>query len=131
MSGAPAYAADPQAGRRGSEAKPGMGRARPAACRRRPPYLYFLHSLLTLWVMKAVLTSKGQITIPAAIRRKLGLQAGQVLDFDEDAPYLKAVIAFDEEEMRLVVGCAKGRLGRSSREWLDDTRDQVALPASP
>lgn len=80
--------------------------------------------------MKAVLTSKGQITIPAAIRRKLGLEAGTVLDFDEDAPYLKASIAFDEDEMRSVVGCAKGRLGHTSREWLDDTRGPVALPES-
>lgn len=50
--------------------------------------------------MKAVLTSKGQITIPATIRKRLGLKVGQVLEFDEEAPYLKAVVAFDEDEMR-------------------------------
>jgi AbrB family looped-hinge helix DNA binding protein len=72
--------------------------------------------------MKATLTSKGQITIPLKIRRKLGLQPGQVLDFDEDAPYLKAVPVFDEEKMRSVVGCAEGRLGFTAQEWLDETR---------
>ncbi|HEX4964764.1 MAG TPA: AbrB/MazE/SpoVT family DNA-binding domain-containing protein [Thermoanaerobaculia bacterium] len=36
--------------------------------------------------MKATLTSKSQITIPTAIRRRLGLQAGQVLEFDEVRP---------------------------------------------
>ena len=33
--------------------------------------------------MKATLTSKGQITIPVKIRKKLGLEPGQVLEFDE------------------------------------------------
>lgn len=78
--------------------------------------------------MKTTLTSKGQITIPIAIRKKLGLQPGQVLDFDEKAPFLKAVPVFDEEEMRSVLGCARGRLGRRSKGWLDETRGPVALP---
>jgi antitoxin PrlF len=79
--------------------------------------------------MKATLTSKGQITIPAAIRERLGLKPGQVLDFDENAPFLKAVPVFDEEEMASVVGCAKGALGgRSAAQWLEETRGPVALP---
>ena len=78
--------------------------------------------------MKATLTSKGQITIPAPIRRRLHLEPGQVLDFDENTDYLKAVPVFDEDEMRSVLGSTKGALGRSSREWLDETRGPVALP---
>lgn len=81
--------------------------------------------------MKATVTSKGQITIPAAIRQRLGLTAGQVLDFDEQAPYLKAVLVFDEDEMRSVLGCAKGALGRGTKQWLDETRGPVALPPEP
>lgn len=81
--------------------------------------------------MKAILTSKGQITIPAPIRQKLGLKPGQALEFDESAPFLKAVPAFDEEEMRSVVGCAKGKLGLSSEEWLQTTRGPVDLPKKP
>lgn len=79
--------------------------------------------------MKATLTSKGQITIPAAIRERLGLKPGQVLDFDETAPFLKAVPVFDEDDMRSVLGCARGALGRSSPEWLDETRGPLALPS--
>ncbi len=75
--------------------------------------------------MKATLTSKGQITIPVKIRRALGLKTGQVLDFDEEAPYLKAVPVFDEEAMRSVLGCAKGQLGVTTAEWLDATRGPV------
>ncbi|MBI4327380.1 MAG: AbrB/MazE/SpoVT family DNA-binding domain-containing protein [Chloroflexi bacterium] len=78
--------------------------------------------------MKATLTSKGQITIPAPIRERLGLKPGQVLDFDEAAPFLKAVPVFDENEMLSVVGCAKDRVGRSTEEWLNETRGLVTLP---
>jgi len=94
-------------------------------------YAAALHSLplfLTLSVMKATLTSKGQITIPASIRRRLGLEPGQILDFDEHAPYLKAVPVIDEEEMRSVLGCATNPLGRGTKQWLDETRGPVELP---
>ena len=75
--------------------------------------------------MKATLTSKGQITIPTVIRRRLGLHAGQVLEFDEEAPYVLAVPVFDEEAMRAVIGCTRGRLRKTSDEWLDETRGRV------
>jgi AbrB family looped-hinge helix DNA binding protein len=78
--------------------------------------------------MKATLTSKGQVTIPAKIRRRLGLEVGHVLEFDENAPYLKAVPIFDEDAMRSVLGCAKGRLGMSSEQWLEQTRGRAEAP---
>lgn len=78
--------------------------------------------------MKATLTSKGQITIPAPIRERLGLKPGQVLDFDETVSFLKAVPVFDENEMLSVVGCAKEKVGRSTEGWLDETRGPVSLP---
>jgi AbrB family looped-hinge helix DNA binding protein len=78
--------------------------------------------------VKAVLTSKGQITIPAAIRERLRLEPGQVLDFDESAPYLKAIPVFDEADMLSVFGCRRGGLGRTSKRWLNETRGRVKLP---
>ncbi len=83
--------------------------------------------------MQATLTSKGQITIPLAIRKRLGLKVGQVLDFDEEAPFVKAVVHFDEAAMRSVVGIAakassESSAEQSSAEWLDDTRGEVELP---
>ncbi len=41
--------------------------------------------------MQATLTSKGQITIPIHIRNRLHLKPGDVLEFDETAPFLKAI----------------------------------------
>lgn len=78
--------------------------------------------------MKATLTSKGQITIPIAIRERLGLRPGQVLDFDPTTPFLKAVPIFDETEMRSVAGCARGSIGVSSTEWIEMTRGKARLP---
>jgi len=79
--------------------------------------------------MKATVTSKGQITIPLAIRRKLELRKGTVLEFDERADHLKAVRAMDVERMRSVVGIAKRELaGKSTREWMEELRGPVGLP---
>lgn len=75
--------------------------------------------------MKATLTSKGQITIPAPIRRRLGLEPGQVLEFDDSAPYLLATPVFDEQAMRALVGCTGDRMEKTSEEWLDETRGAV------
>jgi AbrB family looped-hinge helix DNA binding protein len=40
--------------------------------------------------MTAKITSKGQITIPLAIRQKLNLRVGDQIEFDEAAPVLTA-----------------------------------------
>jgi AbrB family looped-hinge helix DNA binding protein len=80
--------------------------------------------------MKATITSKGQITIPARVRRRLNLKAGQVLEFDEEAPYLKATRTFDPAEMYAAIGCCKDKRvpARSAREWMNKTRGKVKLP---
>jgi AbrB family looped-hinge helix DNA binding protein len=81
--------------------------------------------------MKATVTSKGQITIPLPIRRKLGLHTGTVLEFDERANCLKATKAADPERMRAIIGIAKRDLeGRTTLEWLDELRGSVELRPS-
>lgn len=79
--------------------------------------------------MKATVTSKGQITIPLAIRRKLKLDTGTILEFDEKADHLKATKRVDPDRMHSVIGIAKDELaGRSALEWLEELRGPVELP---
>jgi AbrB family looped-hinge helix DNA binding protein len=79
--------------------------------------------------MQSTLTSKGQITIPVVLRRKLHLKAGDVLDFDENASFLKATKQVDEKRMRSVLGRGKRKLqGKTSQEWLEYLRGPVELP---
>lgn len=55
--------------------------------------------------MAVTLTEKGQITIPMAVRKRLGLKPGMRLVFDETVPYLKAVREVDLKQMRSALGC--------------------------
>jgi AbrB family looped-hinge helix DNA binding protein len=48
--------------------------------------------------MKATITSKGQITIPVAIREKLGLKPGDQIDFDENTTILTGRRVVDPAE---------------------------------
>jgi len=79
--------------------------------------------------MKATVTSKGQITIPLAIRRKLKLDRGTVLEFDEGADHLKATKSVDVDRMRAVIGIARDKLaGKSVDGWMEELRGRVRLP---
>ena len=79
--------------------------------------------------MQAVLTSEAFAFIPEPIRQKLKLKPGSVLEFDEDVPFLKAVPAFDIADMMACIGVAKdGYQGKTSEEWLEETRGAVELP---
>jgi len=82
--------------------------------------------------MKATLTSKGQITIPLPIRSKFHLKPGDVLDFDETAPFLKATKTISPEAWK-----------HFAKQWtdpwpdlkvaavLDELRGPVELPPQP
>jgi AbrB family looped-hinge helix DNA binding protein len=79
--------------------------------------------------MKATITSKGQITIPLKIRERLGLKAGHQLDFDENAPFVKAVKVVNENAWKKARGIGRRRLpAADAKAWLDQTRGPVELP---
>jgi AbrB family looped-hinge helix DNA binding protein len=79
--------------------------------------------------MKATLTSKGQITIPLKIRQRLGLKPGHQLEFDETAPFLKAVKVVDQRAWEKVRGMGQKRQpAASTKDWLEQTRGSVELP---
>ncbi|MEI6085794.1 MAG: AbrB/MazE/SpoVT family DNA-binding domain-containing protein [Verrucomicrobiota bacterium] len=62
--------------------------------------------------MKAILSEKGQVTIPKACRDRLGLQAGAVLDFEARDGKLVAVKAQTEDVFHKWRG--KGKLPGSA-----------------
>jgi len=79
--------------------------------------------------MQATITSKGQVTLPIALRRRLRLQKGDVLEFDESAPFLKATRAFDRRAMLAVAGRGARKLkGKTVKQWMDELRGPVELP---
>ena len=86
--------------------------------------------------MKEILTSKGQITIPQAIRERLNPKPGDVLDFDEDASVIVArrVIAPEEWSARLdqVRETWDSDLitdGQTSGDFIEELRGPMELPS--
>lgn len=62
--------------------------------------------------MRAVLSQKGQVTIPRALRERLGLKPGQVLDFREERGRLVATKQQPTDPVESVYGILK--LGTST-----------------
>ncbi len=72
------------------------------------------------------ITSKGQVTVPVAIRRKLGLERGDRVEFREHAG--ETVItraAHSENPFDKYAGIVAKRVKRpfNSRKWLADLRN--------
>ncbi|MBX7211580.1 MAG: hypothetical protein K1X78_24955 [Verrucomicrobiaceae bacterium] len=78
--------------------------------------------------MQATLTVEAFNFIPEPIRRRLRLQPGSVLEFDEQAPFLKAVPAEQpaptefQDWLQASVGFAKGKL--TTDERMAETRGE-------
>ena len=79
--------------------------------------------------MKSTLTSKGQITIPIAVRNRLHLKSGDVLEFDEKAPFLKATKTIPPQAWEAFgKGWADPFPGLDTATVLDELRGPIELP---
>ena len=75
----------------------------------------------------ATLTSKGQITIPQAVRQSLGLQAGDKVDFVPDQSGGYKVVAV-QKDVKILRGRFAGRVKQavSLQEMADAVQKEAA-----
>lgn len=74
------------------------------------------------------ITSKGQVTVPVEIRRKLGLRRGDSVEFKEEGPDTIIARATDPESpFDKYVGALRSKQKRhmTSKEWMADLRDEA------
>jgi antitoxin PrlF len=72
--------------------------------------------------MKAIVSEKGQVTIPKACRNRLGLHPGSVLDFETRDGKLVAVKQPHEDAFLKWRGRAKLPRGRNVDQYLEMIR---------
>lgn len=73
--------------------------------------------------MKATVTSKGQVTIPKALRDRLGITTGVVLDFHEEKGRLVAERVAADDPVAAVYGLFRD--GRSTDALMRDLRGEA------
>ena len=71
--------------------------------------------------MKAIVSEKGQVTIPKRLRDRLGIRPGEVLEFESEGGRLVAVKAAATDPVDLVYGLL-GR-GKSTDDFMRLVRD--------
>ncbi len=70
--------------------------------------------------MKTTVSEKGQITIPKAVRTRLGIRPGQVLDVHDEGGRLIASKVVGADPVQRVYGIL--RLGKSTDQMLEELR---------
>jgi AbrB family looped-hinge helix DNA binding protein len=79
--------------------------------------------------MQATLTSKGQITIPIGVRKRLHLKPGDILEFDETVPFLKATKTIPPQAWEeFGQGWKDPWPGQSASEVMEDLRGPLEMP---
>ena len=73
--------------------------------------------------MKAVVSEKGQVTIPKRLRDRLGIRPGQLLEFDEEGGNLVARKATVHNPVDAVYGIID--LSRGTDAFLAELRGEI------
>jgi antitoxin PrlF len=77
---------------------------------------------------KAKITSKGQITIPREVRRKLGVRAGDRLSFEEDANGMRITAERKESVFAKYAGIGNPGIGKGRKainKWVRELRGDL------
>ncbi len=76
--------------------------------------------------MEAIVSSKGQVVIPAAIRKRLGIVAGTHLEFEEVGGQIIVHKSMTDDPVARAFGCAPVVPGSplSTDEWMTELRDR-------
>lgn len=74
--------------------------------------------------MNAVVSEKGQVTIPKKLRQQLGLEPGAILSFSEDRGRLIAQKKVPEDPMEKWRGAGKLPFGETVDEYINEIRDR-------
>lgn len=80
--------------------------------------------------MKVTVTSKGQITLPAVLRKRHGWKQGTVLEFSDSENRVVVRTSVSRRSPRSVIGCLRGvdAAAQDVATYLDETRGPVELP---
>lgn len=78
----------------------------------------------------AKITSKGQVTIPAEVRRELGVQSGDRIDFVRNAAgrYELAVRGTTFADLRGILRDRVPPGGADIERWIAEARSAMAMP---
>lgn len=74
--------------------------------------------------MKSLVSEKGQTTIPKALRDKLGIEPGCVLDFTAENGRLVAQKVLADDPVQRWIGAGSLPLGKSGDDYLRRVRDR-------
>lgn len=72
--------------------------------------------------MKAIVSEKGQVTIPKPLRERLGIRAGETLDFEAERGRLVASKRLAQDPVDAVYGILA--LDRPTDELIDELRGE-------
>ncbi len=79
--------------------------------------------------MKAKITAKGQITLPASLRRQQGWRPGTILEFKDTETAVTVRESKAKRDPRSVIGCLRTEADKSVSLTMADLRGAVELPA--
>lgn len=79
---------------------------------------------------QAILSEKGQVTIPKVIRDRLGLKPGQVLEFKTESGRLTAQKKGSHDSINEVVGYLRGKI-KDVDAYIDEIRGRLPERRKP